>query len=124
MVAAFRVAIQRVNVIFFQLIIHAAAAEQRLLLVRRIFLLHLPEEKRAELRPEVEPLHAIIAQHGRIPPKPVQQLPGMGIAADHPGHFRAEALKRGQLQQEAAHGKIKAPVDNGFKVGKDLPKRF
>ena len=47
--------------------------------------------------------------------------PGMGIAADHPRHFQVKAFKGSQLQQEAPHRQVKAPVDGGFKVEKHLP---
>ena len=42
------------------------------------------------------------------------------VAADHPRHLKAEALKGRKLQQEAPHRQIKAPVYCSFKICKYL----
>ena len=69
----------------------------------------------------MEALAVVVAQHSGVSKKPVQPFAGTGIAADHPCHFQVKTFKGGQLQQEAPHRQVKAPVDGGFKVEKHLP---
>ena len=121
MVAAAGVAFQSVGVVLLQLVVQPAPAEERFALFLGILPFHLPEEKSSETRPEVEALAVVVAQHSGVSKKPVQPFAGTGIAADHPCHFQVKTFKGGQLQQEAPHRQVKAPVDGGFKVEKHLP---
>ena len=121
MVTAAGVAFQCVGVVLLQLIVQPAPAEERFALFLGILPFHLPEEKSSETRPEVEALAVVVAQHSGVSKKPVQPFAGTGIAADHPCHFQVKTFKGGQLQQEAPHRQVKAPVDGGFKVEKHLP---
>ena len=121
MVTAAGVAFQGVGVVLLQLVVEPAAAEQRAALFLCVFPLHLPEKELPEAGPEVIVLAVVAAEHGGIAQQPVQPFAGTGIAADHPRHFQVKIFKGGQLQQEAPHRQVKAPVDGGFKVEKHLP---
>ena len=123
MVAALGIAFQRMGKIFLQFIVHTAPDKERPLLFLRVFPIHLPEQKRPEFRPEMKTLDIVVAEHGRVALQPVQQLPCMGIAAYHPGHFQVKALKGSQFQQEPADEKVEAPVNGCLKIKKNLPER-
>ena len=120
MIPCHGVALQRMAVILFQLVVEAAAAQNGAALFLAVFPVHLPQQKSAELRPEPEPLHIIGAQHGGIVLEPGQAFPGVGIAADHAGQLGIEALKWGKLQQKTANGQIEPAVDRRLEVEKDL----
>ena len=120
MVTAAGVAFQGVGVVLLQLIVQPAPAEERFALFLGILPFHLPAEKSSEPRPEVEALAVVVAQHSGVSKKPVQPFAGTGIAADHPRHFQVKAFKGSQLQQEAPHRQVKAPVDGGLKVEEHL----
>ena len=119
-IAASGIAVQRVGVVLFQFVIQTAAAENRVPLFRRIFQLHLPEKKDAELRPEVEVLYIVIAQHGGAAQQPFQQFPSVRVAADHARQFRIKALEGRKLQQKTVHRQVKAPVNMLLKICKHL----
>ena len=120
MVTAAGVAFQGVGVVLLQLIVQPAPADERFALFLGILPFHLPKEKSPETRPEVEALAVFVAQHSSVSKNPVQPFAGTGIAADHPRHFQVKTFKGGQLQQEAPHRQIKAPVDSGLKVEEHL----
>ena len=120
-VAALRVAFQRVGIVLFQLVVKPAPAEQRFTLFLRVFPIHLPKEKGAETGPEVESLPAVVTQHGGVPQEPVHPFAGTGVAADHPHHFHVKVLKQRKLQQKPPHRKVKAVVHSCLKVGKHFP---
>ena len=107
-VAALRVAVQRVGIVLFQLVVKPAPAEQRFTLFLRVFPIHLPKEKGTETGPEVESLPAVVTQHGGVPQEPVHPFAGTGVAADHPHHFHVKVLKQRKLQQKPPHRKVKA----------------
>ena len=60
MVAAVGVAFQGVGVVLLQLIVQPAPAEERFALFLGILLVHLPEEKSSETRPEAEALAVVV----------------------------------------------------------------
>ena len=120
MVTAAGVAFQGVGVVLLQLIVQPSPADERFALFLGILPFHLPKEKSPETRPEMEALAVVVAQHSGVSKKPVQPFAGTGIAADHPRHFQVKTFKGGQLQQEAPHRQVKAPVDSGLKVEEHL----
>ena len=120
MVTAAGVAFQGVGVVLLQLIVQPAPADERFALFLGILPFHLPKEKSPETRPEVEALAVFVAQHSSVSKNPVQPFAGTGIAADHSRHFQVKTFKGGQLQQEAPHRQVKAPVDSGLKVEEHL----
>ena len=83
-------------------------------------MVHLPQEKVPEPGPEAVLPEAVVEQHGGMALEPVQHLPGVGIAGDHPGHFQVEALKGRQLQQEPPIGQVQLQVNRRLKVPVDL----
>ena len=83
-------------------------------------MVHLPQEKLPELGPEAVLPETVVEQHGGIALEPVQHLPGVGIAGDHPGHFQVKALKGGQLQQEPPVGQVQPLINRRLKVAVDL----
>ena len=120
-IPAFGVAFQRVGIILFQLVVKRPAAENGAALFLAAFFFHLPEKEGAELRPEVEVPHIVITQHRCVVQKPVQQIPGAGVAADHSRHFQIKALKGGKIQQKMPHRKIEPAIDGILEVAEHLP---
>ena len=120
MIAAHGVALQRVAVVFLQLVVQAAAVKHGAALFIAVFPVHFPQQKGAELCPEAELIDAGRAQHGGILLQPAQPLPGTGVSAYHAGQLDIEALERRQLQQKAADGQIEPAINGGFEVEKDL----
>ena len=110
------------GIVLLQLVIQSAPAEQGPALLLGIFPVHLPQEEGPELGPEVEALDAVIPEHGGVPLEPVQQLPGVGVAADHPGHLQVEGVEQGHLQQKAADVQVEAAIDGRLEIEEALPK--
>ena len=100
MIPAPDIAVHGMNKIFFQLIIHAAPAVESFLLFFRVFPVHIPHQKRPELRPEMEPLRLIIPKHGCVSLQPVKHFPNARVSADDPRHIQIKLLKGRQFQKK------------------------
>ena len=64
----------------------------------------------------MEPADAVTQEHGGVALEPVQKLPRVGVAADHPRHLQVKGLEGRQLQQKPPQGQIKALVDGRLEI--------
>ena len=68
--------------------------------------------------------YIVTAQHGGLAQQVLQQLPSVGIAADHSRQLRVKALEGRKLQKKPPYRQIKALVNMFLKIYKYLTPRL